>query len=97
MTVSGLRLLFFGLRAAGSKKYSAALVATALTLCPAFFSESYRPGVRMAATEPVTPSSTLAMALLVFAFQGGQQFLRQLAAADALISALHRPQVCPVS
>src|SRR5207302_743554 len=86
-----------GSRAAGSKKYSAACVATTLTRCPACFSASYSAGVRMAATEPVTPSRTLAMRLLlVQPLDGLRHAHRQLAAADVLVAPLDRPEQGPL-
>src|SRR5262249_3805238 len=83
-----------GSRAAGSKKYSDACVPTTLTRWPARFRSSYSCGVRMAATEPVTPRRTLAMGpLLVQAFRCVEQAVGQFAAGDAVVAALERAEV----
>src|SRR5262249_20425205 len=64
--------------------------------CPSFFKASYSAGVRIAATEPVTPSRMLAMcALLVQPFHAFQQTNGEVSAGEALILSAERPQVSP--
>ena len=83
---------------AGSKKYVAASVATTFTACPAAVSASNSAGTRTAATLPVTPSSTLAIARLlqITVFESQYKPIWQLASRHALILFAHRPDVSPM-
>src|SRR5437763_15502563 len=84
--------------AAGSKKYVAARVATTRTAWPRRFKSAKSSGVFTAATEPVTPSRTLAMAALRNdALDGADEFGRELVPFDAHVSAVLRPDVGPIA
>src|SRR5207248_4888626 len=76
-----------GPSAAGSKKERAACVATTLAWWPRRRRSSYSKGVLTAATEPVTPSRTLAMVPLAQElFEPLEESGGQVAPADTLVA-----------
>src|SRR5262249_41671836 len=96
MTTSRLRAPPSPSSAAGSKKYSAGAVATTLTAWPAWRNAAYSAGVWIAATDPVTPTKTLAMAPPPVLLDRGQEARGQLVPGHTLVGPAQRPQVGPL-
>src|SRR5260370_34026594 len=94
MTSSRSRSGLPGWITVGSKKYREALVATTLTTCPRLRNSANNSGVLTAATDPVTPKRTLAMA---FAFCQSLQRVEQprgkVGPVNSLLLTVQRSQV----